>query len=590
MINYRVATRGEAELLERSADDVLERIRGSDRRAQEIQALVELLRADGRDIEALKAQSWFKKSWALVSGKRGELRDQSINNLGKVQLICLRVVSDILRDNTLLGRELVDALERVDAIDADNLAQKELLLAFNAKYRERFSRLERRQHKQEGVLGKALVVVALCFAALGALLLVPSLLGSPYVGVGLLGAAVVFLVLRLFLGRVEEPKRDVIRVTVTSDAPTESPSLSELGYTGELLGLSDESYLEPAPEPVDVRVFKVEAHTNDLLSHFTLEPEEQRLLFSLQHYVTAGDVDGTTGEDRARKARWLHQWTDQLAATLEQPLVTEPEELGRGLAEVATDLPRSKLAVIALETALFAPYFSLDGQQRKKPLVANAEPPVARAENVASALGIPYDLICRASTRNAQALKEIPPSTVWRNAMVAVAIGIAVAVTGGAAAPFIGAAIGAAMGLSGAAAVSAGLAFLGGGALAAGGLGMAGGTAVVIGGGAILGASLGGGVAGMLHESNALVLRELAKLESIAVVLLPHTLDIDEADQVVKAIVNQVEALEQEFRTRLAQLANQEGDDVKREIGEIEKSLACFPRAVARLRKHIEDQ
>lgn len=53
-------------------------------------------------------------------------------------------------------------------------------------------------------------------------------------------------------------------------------------------------------------------------------------------------------------------------------------------------------------------------------------------------------------------------------------------VTGGLAAPAIGAAVGSSLlGLSGAAATSAGLAALGGGSLAAGGLGMAGGTALI---------------------------------------------------------------------------------------------------------------
>ncbi|MBU3221041.1 hypothetical protein [Clostridium algidicarnis] len=53
-------------------------------------------------------------------------------------------------------------------------------------------------------------------------------------------------------------------------------------------------------------------------------------------------------------------------------------------------------------------------------------------------------------------------------------------VTGGLAAPAVGAAIGSSfMGLSGAAATSAGLAALGGGSLAVGGAGMAGGTALV---------------------------------------------------------------------------------------------------------------
>lgn len=72
--------------------------------------------------------------------------------------------------------------------------------------------------------------------------------------------------------------------------------------------------------------------------------------------------------------------------------------------------------------------------------------------------------------------------------------GAACVVTGGLAAPAIGAVVGTTfMGLSGAAATSAGLAALGGGALAAGGAGMAGGALLVqavAGGVGILGAGI----------------------------------------------------------------------------------------------------
>ena len=77
-----------------------------------------------------------------------------------------------------------------------------------------------------------------------------------------------------------------------------------------------------------------------------------------------------------------------------------------------------------------------------------------------------------------------PKSWDWRKiasiAGTSVAGGAALAVTGGLVAPVIGGAIGTTLfGLSGAAASSAGLAFLGGGSIAAGGAGMAGGTALV---------------------------------------------------------------------------------------------------------------
>ncbi|MGK7913146.1 MAG: DUF726 domain-containing protein [Synechococcus sp.] len=83
--------------------------------------------------------------------------------------------------------------------------------------------------------------------------------------------------------------------------------------------------------------------------------------------------------------------------------------------------------------------------------------------------------------------------------------GLALAATGGVAAPAIGGLIGSTfLGLNGAAAMSAGLAFIGGGSLAAGGLGMAGGTAVIYGSfglaGAAAAANAGNNLLGDLKE------------------------------------------------------------------------------------------
>lgn len=75
--------------------------------------------------------------------------------------------------------------------------------------------------------------------------------------------------------------------------------------------------------------------------------------------------------------------------------------------------------------------------------------------------------------------------------------GAVIALTGGLAAPAIGALFGSGIGLSGCAATSAGLAALGGGSLAAGGAGMAGGTALIVGTSAAVGSAAGAVGAGM---------------------------------------------------------------------------------------------
>lgn len=86
-------------------------------------------------------------------------------------------------------------------------------------------------------------------------------------------------------------------------------------------------------------------------------------------------------------------------------------------------------------------------------------------------------------------------------------------VTGGLAAPAIGAAVGSAMGLSGAAATSAGLAAIGGGALAAGGLGMAGGTAIISAVAAALGMTIVGGILTCSYLNRAKLLEIIKNLK-----------------------------------------------------------------------------
>lgn len=89
----------------------------------------------------------------------------------------------------------------------------------------------------------------------------------------------------------------------------------------------------------------------------------------------------------------------------------------------------------------------------------------------------------------------------------------AVSLAAPALAPAVGAAIGGMMGLSGAAATSAGLAFLGGGSLAAGGFGMAGGTILVVSTAkaGYFGARLA--VSNLARQNAAALVVELAKLD-----------------------------------------------------------------------------
>jgi len=171
----------------------------------------------------------------------------------------------------------------------------------------------------------------------------------------------------------------------------------------------------------------------------------------------------------------------------------------------------------------------------------------------------------RGEPDHASALRETPPSEFhWPNLLLPVLIAVVAAITAGAAAPLIGGAIGGFMGLGGAAATSAGLAFLGGGAIAVGGLGMAGGTMVLIGGGALLGAGLGAQMTDWTKGDHALLVQQLAKLEAITRGIFARLPDAAE--------------LTDDVRRELRDLRN-----AARHNGAPPKNLECIERALKRL-------
>ena len=149
--------------------------------------------------------------------------------------------------------------------------------------------------------------------------------------------------------------------------------------------------------------------------------------------------------------------------------------------------------MIAFECISFTPYFNI--QHRESAVITKELPPEQLAINkeqwekkllmILRKTKVDLKKIETWKTYFIESLNALGGRSKFLNKNVFIALSaIALAVTGGLAAPAIGGLIGAAMGLYGAAATSAGLALLGGGAVAAGGLGMAGGTAFIIGGGA----------------------------------------------------------------------------------------------------------
>ncbi len=161
----------------------------------------------------------------------------------------------------------------------------------------------------------------------------------------------------------------------------------------------------------------------------------------------------------------------------------------------------------------------------------------------------------------------------------------ALALTGFAAAPLLGGAIGSAAGLSGIAATAHGLAFLGGGSIAAGGAGMSGGLWLVTGVGAATGA-LGGGSAAFIRTIGTNELKvELAKLQisyrQIEAAKLTH---IAKAQEIITRLHAQREEL-----TRALLEERELNDKNSRRLKDIEDKIAAIDATIKRMKQEPLD-
>ncbi len=143
-------------------------------------------------------------------------------------------------------------------------------------------------------------------------------------------------------------------------------------------------------------------------------------------------------------------------------------------------------------------------------------------------------------------------------------------------APLLGTALGAAAGLSGAAATSHGLALLGGGSLAAGGAGVAGGMWMVTGVGAAAGFAAVGGSSALLELGAAQTRAELTRLQvTFKMTLLAGQVDTVKAQHVMTQLQDQADMIRErlEEECRLNDENSARIKDLKEQVVAIEESI-----------------
>lgn len=335
----------------------------------------------------------------------------------------------------------------------------------------------------------------------------------------------------------------------------------------------------------------------DALDYLALTPEQAKILLSLKRQKTLFDIENTADEAvKTSKSEWLSEWLGLCGQSLDaEPNNCYIDSLKdtfsalRDTANVAINA--NWLYLVAMELAIFHPYFTLGDESDKKykglKYKADFDKEVFCVEQDLISLDA-YKSIIKAYKRAISALQnQTQKLAIGASATVAVTVA-----TGGLAwafAPQIAVMLAGSSfaGLYGAALTNASLALIGGGSLAVGGMGIAGGTAIITGGGALLGI-IGSGAATVssmtLLSSKNYVLNECAKLITFCnVVLVDKNGDKAAVATIKRSLDKGIDEMKHELV--LKQEAESEEDADKKRRKEQEKCITYLERCSRQLGK-----
>lgn len=330
-------------------------------------------------------------------------------------------------------------------------------------------------------------------------------------------------------------------------------------------------------------------------SIFGLTIEQTQVLFSLQRLITSGDCAYTLANGGGvftksnageNKQIWLKKWDKSIADYLKEvggvklyPLCTESAI--QELISLIDSKNETKIwkYMILLECVLYTPYYPLnEGKDAYKQFKGLSLAKDKRKEvlySICSLLSINTKYIQLFENAYSKSIKSL--SGYWTKIAMAAGVGMILILVAIVTFQYQIIAFFAAKGLSGAAAISAGLAALGGGAVSAGGLGMSGGIAVLIGGGSLFGISAGvaAGIGVASLGANA-VLSEAAKMQ---VVLKEIVLAIQKDTKYFQEILLNIEKQNYKLRQELLKLRAEAKQDKKR-IKNLEKSIEYLEKLI----------
>lgn len=310
--------------------------------------------------------------------------------------------------------------------------------------------------------------------------------------------------------------------------------------------------------------------TDSVALELQLTTDEALVLTTLQQVMLGRDLIAEKTQPRIEaKARFRNEFADAAATAYWTRPVELPEWAQEPAAAIAAKVPahqrpyieaaaavfgprvaqRSRALLLAIELVAYQPWgddATWVARARRDALTAVAGCLPALRPGDLDAVQAEFAAVSRAVSRR---------NVRWGRLAAASAAGLVLGVASmGVAAPLIGAAVGSALGLSGAAATSAGLAFLGGGSVAAGGLGMAGGTALLTGAGAISGAGAAALGSRRIGWSAGQVVIDAIKLDVVTRLVI---LDAEGNDEKARRVVEGLQARLDEVTAKIALLSDQ---------------------------------
>lgn len=331
----------------------------------------------------------------------------------------------------------------------------------------------------------------------------------------------------------------------------------------------------------------------DKFSVFGLTAEQSEVLFALQRKLTSNDVlvEGQKkpligSNKKGQKQLWLDTWDRSIEDYLKtyggksSQTKLSYYDLSAKIKQLDQNAQNKVWKyMIFLECVLYSPYYPLsDNKEAYKPfkgLSINKKGRKETLEKIADNLQIDKKYIKIFEDAHSSAVKKL--SGYWTKVAMGAGIGIIVILIAILTFQYEIIEYFAEEGLSGAAAISAGLAALGGGAVAAGGFGMAGGIAVLVGGGSLLGASAGTAVGASIASlgSNA-VLSEAAKLQVVLKeIVLAIQKDTMYFQQILLNINKEIAQLKEEIIKLKTDSANN-----KKKIKNLEESIEILEKLV----------